>query len=200
MSVAHVTSGKTSKAKLRLIEAALESLMEDGIDGCSVRKICERAGVATGLINYHYPSIHHLVADAYRHLALTFLNNAIESSAHYANHPRQQMSAFLGEIFSAQVMQRKVLRAWLVFWGLIDSTPAVQTAHKASHRSFCDHLESIFIALEAQKKGRIKPRMAAVGLSAMIDGLWLEWCLQTDSFNPADCIALCEHWVDSVVS
>lgn len=200
MSVRQVTTGTPSKAKLRLIEAALESLMEDGMDGCSVRKICERAGVATGLINYHYPSIHHLVADAYRHLALTFLDNAIKASAHYENNPRQQLSAFICEIFSAQIMQRRVLRAWLVFWGLIDSAPAVQAAHKASNYSFCDHLEGVFTTLEAEQKGRIKPCLAAVGLSAMIDGLWLEWCLHTDSFEPADCIALCEHWVDSVVA
>ena len=200
MIATQVDSAKTTKAKLRLIEAALESLMEDGIDGCSVRKICERAGVATGLINYHYPSIHHLVADAYRHLALTFLDKAIKSSAPYAGDPRQQLSVFLREIFSAQVMQRRVLRAWLVFWGLIDSVPIVQAAHQVSNSAFREHLESIFTAMDALQKARIEPRLAAVGLSAMIDGLWLEGCLQADSFDPADCIVLCEHWVASIVA
>jgi hypothetical protein len=32
----------------------------------------------------------------------------------------------------------------------------------------------------------------------MIDGLWLEWCLDPGNFRPAEAIALCESWVDSL--
>ncbi|MEM7360062.1 MAG: TetR family transcriptional regulator C-terminal domain-containing protein [Pseudomonadota bacterium] len=186
------------KAKLKLIEATLESLMDEGMQGCSVRKISDRAGVSVGLVNYHFESIHHLVAAAYGHLALTFLNRAIETAATYKEHPRKQLSVFLQEIFHSEVMQRRVLRAWLVFWGLIDSAPPIQAAHQASNGAFTQYLQSIFDNLAQQTKLNLPPKMAAIGLTAMIDGLWLEWCLQTDAFEPADCIQLCETWVDAV--
>jgi hypothetical protein len=32
----------------------------------------------------------------------------------------------------------------------------------------------------------------------MIDGLWLEWCLDPANFRPAEAIALCESWIDSL--
>ena len=32
----------------------------------------------------------------------------------------------------------------------------------------------------------------------MIDGLWLEWCLDPANFRPAEALALCESWVDSL--
>jgi AcrR family transcriptional regulator len=173
--------------------------MAEGVDGCSVRKISERAEVSTGLINYHYPTINHLVADAYIHLSFRFLNSAIELSEPYKEKPRQQIKIFLGAIFAQEVMQRDVLRAWVVFWGLIDTTPEMQSAHKESNKTFNAYLESIFRALATDAES-LSPKMAASGLSAMIDGLWLEWCLQTDSFTCADCIQICEHWVDSLYS
>ena len=47
-------------------------------------------------------------------------------------------------------------------------------------------------------KFRFSLRLAATGLTAMIDGLWLEWCLDPGNFRPAEAIALCESWVDSL--
>jgi TetR/AcrR family transcriptional repressor of bet genes len=188
---------KMSETKLRLIQATLESLMAEGVDGCSVRKISDRAKVSTGLINYHYPTVNHLVADAYVHLSHRFLNSAIELSEPYKDSPRRQVKIFLNAIFAEDVMQRNVLRAWVVFWGLIDATPEMQNAHKVSNKAFNAYLESIFSALGSDIE-TLSPKMAASGLSAMIDGLWLEWCLQTDSFTCADCIQICEHWVDSL--
>jgi hypothetical protein len=32
----------------------------------------------------------------------------------------------------------------------------------------------------------------------MLDGLWLEWCLDPKGFRPAEAVALCEDWVDRV--
>lgn len=191
------TEKKISKAKLKLVQATLDSLMDDGIDGCSIRKISERAGVSTGLINYHYPTINDLVADAYSHLAHRFLSSAIQASAPFRNEPRQQIQAFLEAIFADDVMQRRVLRAWVVFWGLIDATDDMQQAHQRSNSAFNAYLETLFSALITEHSP-LNAKMAASGLSALIDGLWLEWCLQTDSFTCNDCIRICEHWVDSL--
>lgn len=190
----------TDKAKLKLIEATLGSLMEDGIEGCSVRRISDRAGVSTGLINYHFSSMHHLVADAYSHLASSFLDKAIDATALHEGDPRRQVSVFLQEIFASGVMQQQVLRAWVVFWGLIDSAPPIKAAHAVSNNSFCRFLESLFEELDEQQAVSLSPRLAAIGLSAMIDGLWLEWCLQPDEFSRQDCIRVCEKWVDAVWS
>ena len=45
---------------------------------------------------------------------------------------------------------------------------------------------------------RVDLRLAAIGLTALLDGLWLEWCLEPGTFRPAEAIALCEAWVDSL--
>ncbi len=46
-------AGPTRRA---ILAAALEVLRRDGIDGFSVERVARRAGVAKGLVNYHYHS------------------------------------------------------------------------------------------------------------------------------------------------
>lgn len=187
------------KAKLRLIQATLDSLMEEGMEGCSVRKISERAGVSTGLIHYHFSSIDKLIAASYRHLAFEYLQSAIQACSVYSGQPREQISAFLHDVFSSKVMQRKVLRAWVVFWGLLDSSDAIKRAQEESNNAFAAFLERLFIELHEQIRLKSSPRMAAIGLSALIDGLWLEWCLQPDQFSRKECLQLCEQWTDGLI-
>ena len=31
---------------------------------------------------------------------------------------------------------------------------------------------------------------------ALIDGLWLVWCLDPDNFEPGEAVELCEAWVE----
>jgi hypothetical protein len=36
----------------------------------------------------------------------------------------------------------------------------------------------------------------ATELSALLDGLWVEWCLSDAPFAPAEGRAICDHWID----
>ena len=185
---------------MSLIKAALDSLMEDGAQGCTIRKICDRANVSVGLINYHFSSIHELIAAAYSHLALGVLNGAIEKCARHELDPRRQISVFLEEIFSAEVMQRETLRAWIVFWSMVDSSDAVREVHDATNHASWTFLEGMFIRLDEKSTVKLSPRLAAIGLSSMIDGLWIEKCLQSESFSSFEAVRLCEFWVESLTS
>ncbi|MFT4606384.1 MAG: TetR/AcrR family bet gene transcriptional repressor [Urechidicola sp.] len=192
------TSPKYGEAKAKLIEATLDCLMNDGAEGCSIRKICERANVSIGLVNYHFNSIHELIAATYSQLAFAFLNNAIEKCAHYEADPRRQLSVYLESIFSEEVMLRRTLRAWIVFWGMIDSSEMVRRVHDETNRSSWTFLEGMFLRLDQTIQVKLSPRLAAIGLSSMVDGLWLEKCLQPETFTANEAVRLCEFWINSV--
>ena len=53
----------------------------------------------------------------------------------------------------------------------------------------------------ARERGQSKPdlRLAIIGLTALLDGLWLEWCLDPGSFRPKEAAMLCDDWVDRVI-
>ena len=52
------------ESKRRLVEAAISVLQSDGIAAMSARTIAQRAGVAQGLVFYHFGSVNDLVAQA----------------------------------------------------------------------------------------------------------------------------------------
>lgn len=185
-----------SKAQAKLIQATLDSLMHEGVNGCSVRKICDKAKMAVGLVNYHFGTLNDLLAAAYLDLAFELMDQAINQSLS-SDLPRQRLSIFITSTFGDAVLQRKILRAWVVFWGLVDRAPQLKQAHDFSNQAFRVFLEQSFTQLDAINSVTPNPRLAAIGLTAIIDGLWLEWCLSSDTFSSSEAIALCEQWVDA---
>jgi AcrR family transcriptional regulator len=185
-----------SKAQAKLIHATLDSLMKEGVDGCSVRKICEKAEMAVGLINYHFGTLNDLLAAAYLDLAFRLLDEAIVKSQSSVE-SRKRLSIFIHETFSDSVMQRQILRAWIVFWSMIDRAPQIKAAHDSSNQAFRVFLEQSFSELDQIQSVKPSPRLAAIGLTAIIDGLWLEWCLSSKTFSADEAIILCEQWVDA---
>jgi len=186
------------KAKEKLIKAATECLMKNGTDGVSVRKICAEAGVSVGLINYHYPSLQNLIADAYKDLALSLLERAINSANDVQGTPEEKLSKFLQTSFDNISMNRRTLRAWIVFWGMIESSSPVKEAHDIANKAFEGFLENLFEELNKQTPLMTTPRLAAIGLTAMQDGLWLEFGLQSGTFTANEAHALCELWINSI--
>jgi AcrR family transcriptional regulator len=185
-----------SKAQTKLIQATLDSLKEDRVDGCSVRKICVRADMPVGLINYHFGTLNDLLAAAYSDLAFSLMNEAILKSQN-SGLPRKSLSAFIKQTFSDSVMQRKILRAWVVFWSMIDRAPQIKKAHDSSNHAFRVFREQSFSELDHTYSVKPSPRLAAIGLTPIIDGLWLEWCLSSETFSADEAVILCEQWVDA---
>src|ERR1700722_370543 len=56
--------GRSTETRRVLVEAAVATLKEDGYAGASARAIAERAGVAQGLIFYHFGSVANLLLAA----------------------------------------------------------------------------------------------------------------------------------------
>jgi hypothetical protein len=55
-----------------------------------------------------------------------------------------------------------------------------------------------FLREVAISEGRqVDTALLAFGLSAMHDGLWLEFCLDPESFKVEDGMALCHAWLDA---
>jgi AcrR family transcriptional regulator len=57
-------TGRSAETKRTLVEAAIVTLKEDGYAGASARAIAERAGLAQGLIFYHFGSVANLLLAA----------------------------------------------------------------------------------------------------------------------------------------
>lgn len=182
-----------------LIDAAIESLKRHGHEGLSVRAICAQAGVSIGLINHHFPQKEQLIAESYRELNRRLhaaLMVAVERAQPDA---RARLRACFLATFSRPNLDPEVLSAWVVFWGLQRHSPEVHAVHNEAYSQYTRFLRELLRDLEAEQGAfRFSLRLAAIGLTAILDGLWLEYCLDPGTFKPTEAVILCESWVDGL--
>jgi len=182
-----------------LVEATIESLKRHGHEGLSIRRISAEAGVSIGLINHHFPNKNALVAEAYRHFnsqLVESIRTAVESAP---TAPRERLRAIFKATFSPPNLDRDVLAVWIVLWGLYHHSSEIQAVHDEAYGGYMTMLRDQLAGLQKEYgRLRLNLRLAAIGLQALLDGLWLEWCLDPDNFSPREAVTLCESWVDSL--
>jgi len=184
-----------------LVDAAIESLKRYGYEGLSVRRIAAEAGVSIGLINHHFPNKDTLVAESYRtfgrRLAATF--EAAVAAA--GPDPHARLRAYLDAFFSGPNLNPQVLTAWVVYWSLVQVSPEMKAVRDEEGRGYSEALGQLLSDL-AKSRGAmtLDINLAVTGLTALLDGLWLQLCLDPTSIRPKDAAALCGDWVDRVVA
>jgi TetR/AcrR family transcriptional regulator, transcriptional repressor of bet genes len=184
-----------------LVDAAIACLKRHGHEGLSVRRIAAKAGVSIGLINHHFPGKDTLVAEAYRTFSRR-LTASFETAAESAgSEPRERLRAFFKAVFSRPNLDPEVLTAWVVFWGLLRVSPEIRAVHEEEGHGYGDLLARLLGDL-ARHRGHPRPdlRLAVIGLTGLLDGLWLDWCLDPEGFRPREAAALCDDWVDRVIA
>jgi len=182
-----------------LIEAAIECLKRQGHEGLSIRRISSQAKVSVGLINHHFPGKDGLIAAAYRHFNSELVGGLQSAVAGAADSPRARIRAFLEASFSPPNLDQDVLAVWVVFWGLYRHSREIQRVHQETYHGYVELLRGLLGELApGPGRPRFNLRLAAIGLAALLDGLWLEWCLDPGNFQPKEAVALCESWVNSL--
>lgn len=182
-----------------LVEATIASLKRHGHEGLSVRRIAAQAGVSIGLINHHFPNKDALVAASYRQFSRQLAAGFQAAVERAPRAPRARLSAFIEAVFARPNLDPRVLTAWVVFWGLFRQSPEMRRAHRDEGRGY-GALPGLLLSdlLKRRARPASRARVATIGLTALLDGLWLEWCLDPKGFRPAEAIALCEDWIDRV--
>lgn len=189
-----------AERRRELIEAAIRSLKKHGHDGLSVRSVAAEAGVSIGLINHYFPNKNRLVAESYRQFSRQLGAGFRAAVARAPADPRARLSAFFEAVFSRPNLDPQVLTAWVVFWSLFRHSSAMRRVHGEAERGYGGLVAELLADYErASGRFRIRRRLAEIGLTAMLDGLWLEWCLDPKGFRPQEAVALCEAWIDALV-
>jgi TetR/AcrR family transcriptional regulator, transcriptional repressor of bet genes len=182
-----------------LIEATLACLRKHGHQGLSVRRIGAEAGVSPGLITHHFPSVSALVAASYESLAMSLIRSIQQHAREVEASPRERLRRFYQASFAPTLLDPGLFNTWLVFWSRISHDAAMRTVHDTTYAAYRAALESLLGELRGGSGvPRFRLRPAAIALSALLDGLWIEASINPRTFEPADAVALCEDWTDAL--
>jgi len=197
MSVPAFTRAEPDARRLSLIEATARVLARDGAAGASVRNIAAEAGVSPGLVGHYFDGVDALIAATYTHVGeqvSAALGAAITAAG---RDPRARLSAYVTASFDPPIADPALLATWLAFWSLVKARPAIAALHDDIYAGYRRDLEAL-LGDCGITTGEL--RLAAITITALVDGLWLELCLSPHSFTPAEARAIAERQIELLLA
>jgi TetR/AcrR family transcriptional regulator, transcriptional repressor of bet genes len=179
-----------------LITACARVLAKQGAQGASVRVICTDAGVSPGLLRHYFEGIDALIADTYRATGAR-VADALLAAVDAETEPRARLLGFVTASFRAPIADAELLATWLAFWSLSRTNPAIGAIHD---EIYADNRRDMELLIAACPNAPADPRLAAIALTALVDGLWLELSLGNAPFTAEEAEALAEKWLDSLLA
>ncbi|MGH6960494.1 MAG: transcriptional regulator BetI [Dongiaceae bacterium] len=180
----------------KLIDATAACLAEYGLAGTSVRQICARARVSPGLLAHHFAGIDDLIARTYRHVGDQVSAVLTAALAAAPDDPEAKLRAFIDASFRPPLLDSDLLAIWLGFWSLVRRDPKIRRIHRDVYAEYRRSIEPLIAGTAKRRGAEIDARLAALAFTAMMDGLWLELCLDPSAFTAQEALAIAHAWVD----
>lgn len=198
-------SRETADVRRRqLIDAAIRALAKGGIAAFTIDMICKEAKVSRGLINHHFGSLDDLLVEVYQSSLYESVSEHI-AQAHRQREEQTQhqpeaiLLALVRSNFQPLSFTRDNLLVWLALWGEIAVNDKLRQTHRRLYEAYRGEL-ALEIAAIATHRGR---QVDAAGLArnfiALVDGLWLEWCLDDEAVTPTEAEEACLGLLESAL-
>ena len=183
--------------RLGLIEACARVLARAGAAGASVRAIALEAGVSPGLVSHYFSGIEALVGATYEHIEAAVAETLDRAVADAGPEPRARLDAFVTASFAPAIADPQLLATWIAFWSLVTARPAIAAQHDEQYSGSRARLEAQLGDCGVPKN---KQRRAAIAVTALVDGLWLELCLSPGCFSAEEAGDIARRFLDTLIS
>ena len=160
-----------------LIDAGIRCMGEGGMSSFTVDKICTQAKVSRGLINHHFKSKDDLLLCIYDSMTHYLVDDEPALSA------REKIVSIVEKSFDQNSFEKSNLRAWLAIWGEVATHSKLKQLHENRYRLYKQKLIGAVNVIAAEMDLNVDGNAIARQLIALIDGLWLEYCLHSDGFS-----------------
>jgi TetR/AcrR family transcriptional repressor of bet genes len=186
-----------SERRRSLIAAALDCLSRLGPQGAGVREICDQAGVSPGLLRHYFDGKDALIIEAYRTLTQGYHGSLRDVLTGSAESAEQRMRSFFDAYFRNPATGEERVGAYIAFWSLGRTDPTIQRIQRSAYRRLRRLLAPVLNELAKDRSVRIDAEQVATSLVALLDGFWLDMCVDPKCFSRAKTSAACWNWLDT---
>lgn len=172
-------------------------LARAGAAGVSVRAIAVEAGVSPGLVSHYFTGIEALVAATYEQVEGAVAETLDRAVAEAGADPRGRLDAFVTASFAPAVADPQLLATWIAFWSLVTARPAIAAQHDEQYSGSRARLEALLGDCGVPPNIQ---RRAAIAVTALVDGLWLELCLSPGCFSAEEAGDIARRFLDTLIS
>ena len=166
--------------RLQLIEATIDSLARRGYAETTMADVADGAGLSRGIVNFHFESKDKLLVATLKHMSDEYAVHWRDALDKAGDDPARKLWAVVAADFDRAVCSRRKLAAWCAFWGEAKSRPTYQALCGARDIDYQNRMIELCAALTGEG---VDPVRIALGLSAMLEGLWLRLMMGGDDIN-----------------
>ncbi|MDS9469327.1 TetR family transcriptional regulator C-terminal domain-containing protein [Paracoccus sp. MBLB3053] len=179
--------------RAELIRATLDCIADHGIQGTTVRAVASYAGVSIGLIRHHFMSKENMIRAAYRETVEMLTRKGRDVIEASDLPPHDRLARFVAASIGGEVSDPRLLSLWAAFMSQVNVDQEMARIHDEGHLPYRTAIEPMVAAI-LQAEGRTASDAqcvrAAIAINAILDGLWLEGCLQNPGEHPEDYVAI----------
>jgi len=179
-----------------LIAACTRVLAREGAAGTSVRVIAREAGVSAGLITHYFTGIDALITATYAEVDQTVAAAMEAAVAAVGADPRARLDAFVTASFAPPIADRALLATWIAFWSLVTARADIARQHDDQYAGYRARLTELLAACGVATDSL---RLAAITVTALVDGLWLELCLSPGCFTASEASQIARTQIDNLI-
>jgi TetR/AcrR family transcriptional regulator, transcriptional repressor of bet genes len=165
----------SEQRRAMLIEAGLVCLSRGGMAEFTVDNICKEADASRGLITHHFKSKDALLAAVYA-ACYSRLLGLLEPAGNETN----DLVTLVDKVVSADLLGREALNAWLALWGEVANNPGLQVEHQVYYAAYRDRVSGAIRTMAQTRNKTVDAGMLAIMFISLVDGLWLERCIDPD--------------------
>lgn len=158
-----------------LTKAAFLVMQEEGVAGTTLERVAQRAGASKGIVLHYFGNKQQLFERTMRYANL-MLHDAVVSRMAGAATASERLWAIVDGNFAPELFRPPICHAWLSLCGEVPRDRQLARIQRVIHRRMESNLCSALAALHPNHDAKL----IALGITALIDGLWLRAGLQTD--------------------
>ncbi len=173
----------------QILDATLSLLSLGGISAVSMRAVSREAGVALGLVNYHYSDKHSLIAAALHRI------NDQDVAMVEPDHDLpadEQLRVVLRRVAEPAYLTTEYLSLRLQLWALAQAHPDFAEINVAAQKRYRDGLAELIRAARPTLTAREAAKRAA-DIDVVQNGIWLTALLGLDRASVRRSVQRCEE-------
>jgi TetR/AcrR family transcriptional regulator, transcriptional repressor of bet genes len=160
----------TRERRQQIVDALLSVMGERGYGGASIQAVAQRAGLASGLIHYHFASKQEILLEAVRQLT-DLVEQRFQALAQRAATPRDRLRAFIdARLARGAGASPAAVAAWVIVGAEAVRQPEVKAAYQAAMRAQRALLEPLLQELAGDALSSRETRHLCGVVLAAIEG------------------------------
>ena len=178
-----------------IVNAAFEVIYEVGLSQTTISQIAKKAEVSTGIVSHYFGDKQGLMINCMREMLKRLHLTSLQYKANTADQqPENQIKAIIDSNFDSSQVNKTAMRVWLDFWSASMHIPELARLQRINDRRLYSNLKHQFLQLMPEDRANI----AASGLAALIDGLWLRGGLiEDDGFDRQAARSIAYDYLDT---